>query len=470
MNYTDLDLAILKSITANKKLAVDFVTDCDSKLFSTDVWNFAKIIMGYIKTFKDVPTLRVIEEQLSKGSNTKQIEYVKSIWNKLNDFKYDEKEFKFDLEKLKNRYAEQQILQFQELLKNNSSGKIDVSKTLQEMQKVTLNIKSVSNYKNYESRNIKEYLPTFVDKFNAKKKNPEFDRGILTKYSFFDYATNGIRPADMILIAGESGFGKSLFLMNMAIQIWLQDNNVDMESSVFKEGKNIIFFSLEMPFEECFNRLLSRLSGVPSRSIENSQLTKEEFAKVRKCLNFIERYPYQFKIVDIADASANELESILTETAEDFDAIFVDYLGIMKQNEKSEEADWLKQGVIAYEIRAIARKYKLPVFSAVQLNRKALGKDSSENIGLARLARSGTIATHATHVIQIENRPKEENFPNFIYHLIKNRKGPKGKGTLIKNLSCATLLDDGTDNTENNYNNYFTDREDISEEMEFLEL
>lgn len=278
----------------------------------------------------------------------------------------------------------------------------------------------------------------------------------------------GIKPSDFLLISGETGFGKSLFLNNIAVQIWLQKN--DPFGVADLPGKNIIYFSLEMPYEDCFNRLISRMSGVPSRDIENATLSREDFQKVKACLAFIKNYPYQFKIVDIVDACADDIEAILIDSGDIFDAVFIDYIGIMKTNSSSEEQDWLKQGTISYETRAIARRHSLPIFSAVQLNRKKDAKDSSENIGLSRLARSGTIATHATHIIQIESRQNEEKYPDFIYHLIKNRKGPKGKGVLIKNLSCATLLDnnDGADSTD--YDKYFTDLHDISSELENLEI
>jgi hypothetical protein len=139
----------------------------------------------------------------------------------------------------------------------------------------------------------------------------------------------------------------------------------------------------------------------------------------------------------------------------------------MRPNENSQEQDWLKQGIIAQQIRSIARKRNLPIFSAVQLNRKSNLKDSSENIGLSRLARSATIATHATHVVQIENRPNEENYCDFLYHLIKVRKGPKGRGRLLKNLACATLLDEK--HTEDDINSESHDIDDILEKVEMLE-
>lgn len=464
-----LDLNILKVLITNKQYAVEFIGEADAKLFNPEVWNFANLVVNYLKTYKDIPTLRVLTEKLSKGNNEKLIEYVNKTWDTIQSIEYNEKEYKHDLEKLKKRYAEKQILSTKDLLSKCEAGTTDINKTVNELQKTIQNIKGLNQAKAYENINIKEYLPTFVERFNLKKDNPNLEVGIKTKYSFFDYATNGVKPADFILIAGESGFGKSLLLNNMAIQTWMQDNTIDQTTS-FTPGKNIIYFSLEMPYEDCFNRLISRLSGVPSRSIENASLSKDEFSKVRKALDFIKRYPYNFKIVDVADACANDLENIYVNCEEKFDVVFIDYLGIMNTNEKSDEADWLKQGTIAYEVRAIARKYKLPVFSAVQLNRKVQGKDSSENIGLSRLARSGTIATHATHVLQIESRPEEHLHSDMIIHVIKNRKGPKGKGVLYKNLACATLIDKPMEVEEDNNQFNIYASEDISEEIDDLEI
>lgn len=469
MSYSSLDLSILKVLITNKTHAIEFANECDSKLFSPDVWNFSNLIINYIKSYKEVPTLRVLTEKLSKGNNNKLIEHVSKVWQAVSELEYNDKEYKHDLEAIKNRYAEKQLGTIKDGLLKLDPGAIDVPKALVDIQKTLQNIRDLDRNKSFENKNIKDYLLTFVEKFNARKNNPDIESGLMTNYSFLDFATNGLKPADFVLIAGESGFGKSLFLNNISVQVWMQNNKID--STDFGPGKNIIYFSLEMPYEDCFNRLIARLAGVPVRSIENAKLSKEDFSKVKSALNFIDKYPYQFKIVDIIDICSNDIENILTNNEIKYDSVFVDYLGIMKSNEKSDESDWLTQGQISYELRAIARKFQIPMFSAVQLNRKSPSKDSSENIGLNRLARSGTIATHATHVIQIESRQNEELHPDFLVHLIKCRKGPKVKGSLIKNLSCATLIDKPIKENEeinSQFSNYNSD--DISDDIENLDL
>lgn len=471
MTANELDLVILKTLINNKKHALDFSNDNEAKLFSPEVWNFANLVTGYVKTYKELPTLRVLLEKLSKGkSNDKLIENTKNIWNQIEKISYNESDFKHDLEKLKHRFVEKQVLSAKDAFSKFESGSVDAVKAVIELQKTIQNIKSVDQNKTYERKTLKDALPGFVEKFNAKRNNPDLDIGVKTGYSFFDYATNGLKPADFVIIAGESGFGKSLLLNNMGVQTWLQSNTLDTMDN-FAPGKNVVYFSLEMPYEDCFNRLLSRLSGVPSRKIENAKVNKEEFEKIKKALDFINIYPYNFEIIDIADARACDLDVIINDIQYNIDAIFIDYLGIMKPNESKEDQDWLKQGIISYEVRGLARKYKLPIFTAVQLNRKN-NKEGADNIGLHRLARSATIATHATHVVQIESQ-KEDSFKNdplLNVHIIKNRKGPKGKFSLYKNLACASLIDKLIENSDDELNSIFTDMDDISEYLEELNL
>jgi replicative DNA helicase len=464
----ELDLIILKTLITDKKRALDFVNECDTKVFASELWNFSNIVVSYLRTYKELPTLRVLEEKLVKGGNEKLLEGVRKTWDQLSRINVYDSEYKFDLEKIKKRYAERQLNFLKDSLIKLEPGSVDVPKSVSEIQKTLQSIKGLNEVKSYERKTIRAARASFIEKFNAKRTNPKVDSGLMTGYSFFDFSTNGIKAADFVLIAGESGFGKSMLLNNMAVQIWMQGNTIDMVSG-FQEGKNIVYFSLEMPYEDCFNRLLSRLSGVPTRKIdEPSTISKDEVKKIQQACQFIKEYPYEFEIIDIVDASANDIDLILNDITYQIDALFIDYLGIMKPNEKGEDQDWLKQGVIAYETRGIARRRSLPIFSAVQLNRKAQAKDSAENIGLSRLARSATIATHATHVVQIENRANEENYPDFLYHLIKNRKGPKGKGRLVKNLACATLLDEKNDEDLPFFPMH--DIDDISDKIELLDI
>lgn len=468
MSYSNLDLCILKTILNNKKHAIDFVHDNDAKLFEPDIWNFANIVIGYIKTFKDVPTLRVVVERLSKSNNTKLVNYVEDTWKQIDNLSYDDKEFKYDLDKLKKRFAEKELLDLKEKISSLESGKIDVNKQLLDIQRVSQNIKSLYQVKAYERMTLKDAVPQFIEEYNAKTKDSSFDRGLLTGYSYLDFVTDGLRPGELLLIGGESGGGKSMLLMNMAIQMWLQQNTVDMEAD-FTAGNDVLYFSLEMPFKPCLNRVLSRLANVPSKKVRNAKLNKEDRDKMLRALNFVKKYPHQFEIIDIPrGATMENMELIFEDAKTKFNPkiVVIDYLGLMEYG-SGEMDDWLKLGKIAERIHEFARVHNLIVLSAVQLNRAKGGKEIEDKIGLHRIGRSALIMQNANIAVQIETRANEKQYPDMYYHVIKNRDGELGKGRIIKSLACGTLIDDPME-VSDTYEVF--DPDDISEKIELLDI
>jgi replicative DNA helicase len=296
MIYDTLDLNILKTITTNKNKALEFAFETDltkQNIFTPETWNFANTIVNYLKNYKELPTLNVL---LEKTKNKKLADSIESVWKELDNVTVNDLEYVHNLEKIKKRFADKQIIAAQNALAKIIEDSIDVPRAIAEMQKAIGSINSISKNQVVEHKTIKEYLPTFVEDFNHKKNNPNAETGLKTYYNFIDIAVNGFKPADFMIIIGESGFGKSLLLQNIAISCWLQAQSIDKVNS--QNGKNIIYFSLEMPLKNCAARMISRLSNVKSREIENASLSKEEFTKVKKTLDFIKDFPYHFTIVN----------------------------------------------------------------------------------------------------------------------------------------------------------------------------
>jgi replicative DNA helicase len=481
MSFDDLEMRVLKTITTNKKFGLDFANENDPKLFSGELWNFANVVTGYIKTHKELPTIRVINEKLSKGNNDNLLKKINTVWDALQKVQVDEKEYKHDLDKIKKRFAEKQILDTSAILSKLDPGNIDVNKTVVELQKTIQSIKGLSQKRTYERRTLKDDVPHFRDEYNAKLENPEFDAGIKTGYSYLDYVTDGLRPGELLLIGGESGGGKSMLLMNMALQIWLQDNRDlldeylqggDLEAIAprLKPGINVMYFSLEMPFKPCRNRVLGRLSSNPTKLIRTAKLNNEEATKLKKVLKFVQLYQAQFEIIDIPrGATMESLELIYEEAKVMYDpkVIVIDYLGLMDYEGGKDMDDWLKLGKIAERIHEFARVHNVTVLSAVQLNRSK-GAKEEDKIGLHRIGRSALIMTNANIAIQIETRANEKNVPDMKYHVIKNRDGELGDGRLIKNLACGTLLDEKTEEDPTTFE--MRDPDDISEKIALLDI
>lgn len=199
-----------------------------------------------------------------------------------------------------------------------------------------------------------------------------------------------------------------------------------------------------MPFKACFNRFLSRTGKIPQRGIRDAKLSLDNMMRLKSTLQFIDKYPYSFEIVDIARGVTIEMiESIYEETClqgRKPDIVVIDYIGLMDCKVPNNTEDWLKLGKIAEKVHEFCRAKNTIVLSAVQLNRKK-GKDMEDRVGLDRVGRSGMIMHNANIALQIHTRPNEKNYSDMEIYFIKNREGELGKFNLIKDLSNCTLED-----------------------------
>ncbi len=466
MSYTDLDKCILKTLVSNKRCAIEFVAECDEKVFEPFLWKFAKTIIEYIKVYKEVPTRRVIIDRAKADKNI-IIDYVNKIWDDLDNFDYDFKEFKFDVERIKERFAKKIILELKQHLVT-SEDSLDVKKSARQIELAKGSIKSLYQQKTFKQDTLKESINDFRQRYKAKTENPAFGQGVLTGYTGLDFVLNGIRKSEMLLIAADSGGGKSMMLMNMAIQMYMQQNSIDNITN-FKPGCNVVYFSLEMPFEDCQERMFSRMAMVDQKDIRDGRVSSEDLPRLGKAVKFVENYPYDLEIVDIPrGATAESLELILNDIKTRFipDVVVVDYLGLMSYDKEKDVDDWLKLGKISEQLHELGRVHDVVMLSAVQLNRAGKGaKTTEEQIGMHRVGRSSMILHNANFAIQIEQRTNEQQHNDLIWHLIKSRRTELTKGRLLKNFSCCALTNDGID-IENN--RLLENAEDISEQIKKL--
>ena len=250
----------------------------------------------------------------------------------------------------------------------------------------------------------------------------------------------------------------SMLLSNLAKQIWLQKNNTDTLSEDFTRGYNILYFSLEMPYKDCFNRFLASLADIPQKAITSATLAHDEFEKMNKALDFIQRYQEAGNYFDIVDVprgvTIEEIElryhDALARYRPDF--VVVDYMGLMSSKEFAKEADWLKMGAIASSLHEFGRAYDVGMLTAAQLTdlkRNSQGNmDESKVVGVHRWGRSSLIMHNANLAIQIETRQHEKSLPDLKVHIVKDRRSNLCQGNLIKNFANAILINMPIDQSE----------------------
>ena len=204
-----------------------------------------------------------------------------------------------------------------------------------------------------------------------------------------------------------------------------------------------------MPYEDMQERVLANLASIPQRAIRDATLTDEEKQRLAMAVKFIEAYPAQFHIVDIARGATMEsmelvLNDITAASGRKPKVVVVDYLSLMSYNNPNgkDMADWLIQGAISEQLAEYGRVNDVNVLTAVQLTNDDPKARGAESMGTHRLSRSKMIGHNANFILMIEKRQNEQELSDFHLHMVKSRRSEVGKGVLYKKLECCQLLNE----------------------------
>ncbi len=448
---SDLDFNILKILTTDSTKALDFAFNCDSDLFSQDSKEDASLVVDFIKSYRAIPSKRTFIDRYA--TSPEKLKHLSEFWDDIQNHDYNVSDYKYDLQEMRERFKKRYVKSIHHSVTEKMESGVDPDTIIIDIALRLQKASSVNAGRTHIQKSAGDYLDEFKKRYESKLNTEIENPVIMTGYSMLDAVTSGISPAELIVIGGETNAGKSMLLSNMSTQIWMQGNNIDTPPDEYKRGYNVLYFSLEMPYEDCFDRFLARVADIPQRSIRDATLNKDQVEKMHQGLDFIDKYQKAgnfFNIVDVPrNVTIEEIELRFQDAILQFrpDVVVVDYMGLMHDPAKAKEQDWLKMGAIAASLHEFSRAYNVAMITAVQLTDIKRGaktkgeQDENQKVGVHRIGRSSHIMHHVNIGIQIETRMNEKNLPDMKYHVIKNRKGPLGVGHMIKNFEHASLYD-----------------------------
>ncbi len=302
-----------------------------------------------------------------------------------------------------------------------------------EVEEIQKKIPSKTNDKN----SLVETLESFQQRL--QEKNFEEDPGIKIPYNGLQSYIQGWKKEKMITVGAGTGQGKSVFACNCAYE-------------ACKNGKSVLFFSLEMTREEIVERIISNDSKVSLYKFKKSEPDPVDVQKINKSLDKMK----SFKL-DIDDTPGITIDMIQTKalqkqkSEEGLDMIIIDYLQLIKtttsfRSRQEEVAD------ISRSIKLLAKSLKVPVMVLVQLNTR--NKDSQESKIPTKddIRESAAIAQDSDIVILIHREFKEDDVdPKATFFLDKHRGGPAGKYMQVRAaFHISAFIDPNPEeNTEN---------------------
>lgn len=276
--------------------------------------------------------------------------------------------------------------------------------------------------------------------------NPNNVMGVFSGYKLLDEYTWGIKNSEMMVISGATSSGKSLLMMNMAINAWLGSNKPDFfDGNYFDDGKNVVYVTLEMSKRQLEQRIDANIANIRHRAIMRGQLLPDEIFAWRKSLQFQRNYDKRFHIIDMPRGTKTvEIEAKYDAVIGQFkpDLVCVDYLGIMKPN-VSHGSDWQDVGHTAEDLHEFCRKKNIPLITAAQRKGRirSAGKNKPETIeDSEEIGRSKMVGDNANIILLIENRNEEHLRDDMNIHITKNRDGAKGKIVLLKDFEKSKVI------------------------------
>jgi replicative DNA helicase len=242
----------------------------------------------------------------------------------------------------------------------------------------------------------------------------------MTGFYDLDAMTNGLRPGRLTVLMARPGQGKTTFVLNVARNL------------VRSSSKAIALFSLEMPKEDIFTRLMSAEARIDSRMLETGQhLSPAEIERSVSALATLTQLPLHINDTCCTVESIRAQARKLAKRPEGLSLVIIDHLIYMLKGSTDPVRD---AGKITKGLVELSKELEIPIVLATQLNRAVESRQDKRPImSDARL--SGEIEEDA-HNIWALYRDEYYN-PNTsdrgIAELInlKNRSGATGTVRLL---------------------------------------
>jgi replicative DNA helicase len=254
--------------------------------------------------------------------------------------------------------------------------------------------------------------------------------GIDSGFKSINEETMGWQPGDMIVIAARPSVGKTTFALNSAL-------------AAARSGKHVAIFSLEMRRKQLDFRMLSGLSGVPSRRMMSGYLTETEYAHISRGLMAYSELP-----IFINDRSGQTIGDIRMacrrlKSEHGLDLVMIDYVQLIPGTVGRRGASRNEEITdISLRTKALAGELNVPVFLVSQLKRTGGNRPTLED-----LRESGSLEQDADMVCFLHRKNhKEGGLTNFIIE--KARNGPTGTVNLSLDRDTTTFTDAGEQTVE----------------------
>lgn len=198
----------------------------------------------------------------------------------------------------------------------------------------------------------------------------------------------GLRPSDLIIVAGDTSQGKTSFAQALTL-------------SAIQQGKRVAFYSMEMTRAQLTARLISAVSGVPSNHITDRALMEWEIKQFNEAVQvlFLDNLLFDDRSTSNIDSIISSIRSL--KRKQGIAGVVIDYAQILSINAGRQTTEEQQLGELARRLKNLAKELNVFIILLSQLNRDANNPLPKRE----RLRGSGQMA-EAADVVLLVYRPE----------------------------------------------------------------
>jgi replicative DNA helicase len=236
---------------------------------------------------------------------------------------------------------------------------------------------------------VRSLLPAVIDQIDEWHNNPDQLRGLPTGFTEFDKLTGGLRPGDLVIVAGRPSMGKSTLAVNMAEYAAVNPNT----------KASVAIFTMEMPSEQVVTRMLASIGGVPLNSLRSGKITDEDWVRITSATSQLSEAKIFIDETPALNPTELRARARRVKREHGLSLVVVDYMQLMQvpgtqENRATEIAE------ISRSLKALAKELSVPVIALSQLNRGVEQREHKKPV-MSDLRESGAIEQDADMILLI---------------------------------------------------------------------
>lgn len=239
-----------------------------------------------------------------------------------------------------------------------------------------------------------------------------------------------LRPGNLVVLAAGTGYGKSSFARQIALDVAL------------RQFKGAFIASYEMTKDEVLVAMACTHGEINSWKVDTGVMSTFERQKLFEATGDLQAAPLHLfdgsPTLATLEAEIRKTAAKLSGNGQKLGIVVVDYLQLMDPGRRT-SGETERVSAVARGLKNMASRLNVPILALSQFARPERGKTYTGDEMMGMLKNSSEIEQAANLIMLLEPMPVENSDPTapppktipYKVHIPKQRKGPKGMKTLL---------------------------------------